>query len=60
MLEMREPLKLFWEGLCQLPYEELKVYILYARDTKGEDLITLFLAAKIATESQIASYWISR
>lgn len=54
VLEMREPLKLFWESLCQLPQEEFKVYILYARDTNGEDLITLFLAAKIVTESQIA------
>ncbi len=53
VLEMREPLKLYWEALCQLPYEEFKVYILYARDTNGEDLITLFLASKIVTESQI-------
>lgn len=54
VLEMREPLKLFWESLCQLPDEEFKVYILYARDTAGEDLIALFLATKIVTESQIA------
>lgn len=54
VLEMREPLKLFWEGLCQLPDEEFRVYILYAQDTNGEDLITLFLAAKVVTESQIA------
>lgn len=54
VLEMREPLKLFWESLCLLPQEEFKVYILYARDTTGEDLITLFLATKIVTESQIA------
>lgn len=51
---MREPLKLFWEALCQLPREELRVYILYASDTSGEDLITLFLAAKIVTEAEIA------
>jgi RNA polymerase sigma factor (sigma-70 family) len=54
LLEMREPLRSFWEGLCQLPREEFKVYILYARDTSGEDLVTLFLAARIATEDQIA------
>src|SRR5215213_2326513 len=54
VLEMREPLKLLWEALCQLPSEEFRVYILYARDTSGEDLITLFLATKIVTESQIA------
>ena len=54
VLEMREPLKLFWEGLCQLPNEEFRVYMLYAHDTNGEDLITLFLAAKVVTEPQIA------
>ena len=54
VLEMREPLKLFWEGLCQLPPEEFKVYILYARDTTGEDIISLFLAARIISEPLIA------
>ena len=54
ILEMREPLKMIWEALCQLPRDEFKVYMLYARDVSGEDLITLFLAAKIVTTSQIA------
>ncbi|MGA9772991.1 MAG: hypothetical protein WBV94_28430 [Blastocatellia bacterium] len=54
ILEMREPLKIIWEGLCQLPRNEFKVYILYARDINGEDLITLFLAARITTASQVA------
>ena len=54
ILEMREPLKMIWEALCQLPRDEFKVYMLYARDVAGEDLITLFLAAKIVTASQIA------
>jgi hypothetical protein len=54
ILEMREPLKLVWEAIRQLPREEFRVYILYASDTSGEDLITLFLAAKIVTESEIA------
>jgi hypothetical protein len=54
ILEMQEPLKLFWEALRQLPCEEFRVYILYASDTSGEDLITLFLAAKIVTETEIA------
>jgi len=54
MLEMRATLRLFWEKLCLLPREEFKVYTLYARDTSGEDIITLFLAARIATESEIA------
>jgi RNA polymerase sigma factor (sigma-70 family) len=54
VLEMREPLKLVWEGLCQLPSEEFKVYILYARNTDGEDLISLFLAAKVVSGSEIA------
>jgi RNA polymerase sigma factor (sigma-70 family) len=53
ILEMREPLKLFWEALRQLPSEEFRVYILYASDTSGEDLITLFLAARIVTETEI-------
>jgi RNA polymerase sigma factor (sigma-70 family) len=54
ILEMREPLKVFWEALCQLPRDEFRVYALYASDTSGEDLITLFLAAKIVTEDEIA------
>ena len=54
ILEMREPLKMIWEALCQLPRDEFKVYMLYAQDDTGEDLITLFLAAKIVTASQIA------
>lgn len=54
ILEMREPLKLFWEALCQLPRDEFRVYALYASDTSGEDLITLFLATKIVTEAEIA------
>lgn len=40
VLEMREPLAMVWEGLCQLPRDEFKSYILYARDMGGEDLIT--------------------
>jgi hypothetical protein len=54
VLEMLEPLTLIWEGLCQLPRDEFKVYILYARDKGGEDLVTLFLAAKVVTASQVA------
>jgi RNA polymerase sigma factor (sigma-70 family) len=56
VLEMHDPLKLFWEGLCQLPSEEFKVYLLYAQDTSGEDLISLFLAARIVSESEIAKF----
>jgi hypothetical protein len=54
ILEMREPLKTIWEALCQLPRDEFKVYILYARTAGGEDLITLFLATRIVTASQVA------
>ena len=54
VLEMREMMKLIWEGLCQLPQKEFRAYILYARDTSGDDLISLFLAAKVVSESQIA------
>lgn len=54
LLEMREPLAMIWEGLRKLPPDEFKVYILYAHDTSGEDLITLFLAAKVVTAAQVA------
>jgi hypothetical protein len=54
VLVMRAPLSRIWRGLCQLPSDELKAYLLYARDTSGEDLITLFLAARIVTEAQVA------
>jgi len=54
ILEMREPLKGMWEGLCRLPRDEFKAYILYARDVGGEDLIALFLDAKVITASQVA------
>jgi RNA polymerase sigma factor (sigma-70 family) len=54
ILEMREPLKRFWEALRLLPRDEFKVYTLYARDSSGEDIITLFLATRIVTEAEIA------
>jgi hypothetical protein len=54
VLEMRDPLILIWRGLRQLPSDEFKAYLLYARDTSGEDLITLFVAARIVTEPQVA------
>ena len=54
ILEMRELLKRIWVGLCQLPRDEFKVYILYARDVRGEDLITLFLDTGVVTASQVA------
>jgi hypothetical protein len=54
VLEMRERLAEFWQGLEELPRREFKAYLLYARDTSGEDLITLFIAAKIVTEREIA------
>jgi hypothetical protein len=54
VLEMREPLMLFWQGLRELPEDQFKAYLLYARDSSGEDLINVLLAAEIATESEIA------
>jgi DNA-directed RNA polymerase specialized sigma24 family protein len=57
ILEMREPLGMVWEGLRQLPRDEFKVYILYAHDTSGEDLLTLFLAAKVVTFVMVSEFW---
>ena len=54
VMEMREPLTLFWRGLCELPRDEFKAYLLYARDAAREDLITLFLDAEITSEREIA------
>lgn len=54
VLEMREPLVLVWQGLCELPRDEFKAYLLYARDSARQDLISLFLDAEIATESEVA------
>ncbi|MEK6321023.1 MAG: sigma-70 family RNA polymerase sigma factor [Acidobacteriota bacterium] len=54
VLEMREPLMRIWQGLQELPHDQLRAYLLYARDSSGEDLINLCLAAEIATESEIA------
>ena len=54
VLEMREPLHMVWQALCQLPRDEFKAYLLYARDSAREDLITLFLDAEITTETEVA------
>jgi hypothetical protein len=55
VLEMRGPLIQFWLGLCKLPRDQFRAYLLYARDSSGEDLTSLFLAAAIATEAEIAA-----
>jgi hypothetical protein len=54
VLELRDPLARIWRGLCQLSSDEIKAYLLYARDSSGEDLVTLFLAARVVTELQVA------
>jgi RNA polymerase sigma factor (sigma-70 family) len=54
VLEMREPLALFWQGVSELPHDQFTAYLLYARDSFGEDLINLLLAAEITTESEMA------
>jgi len=54
VLEMREPLTRVWKGLCELSRDQFKAYLLYARDSSEEDLISLFLDAEITTESEIA------
>jgi RNA polymerase sigma factor (sigma-70 family) len=55
VLEMREPLVRAWRALCELPRDEFKAYLLYARDSASEDLITLFLDAEITTELEVAA-----
>lgn len=54
VLEMREPLTRVWKGLCELSRDQFKAYLLYARDSSEEDLISLFLDAEITTESEVA------
>lgn len=54
VLEMRQPLMLAWQALSELPHDELKAYLLYARDSGREPLITLFVDAEITTELDIA------
>jgi RNA polymerase sigma factor (sigma-70 family) len=53
-LEMREPLGRMWQGLRELRRDQFRAYLLYARDSSGEDLITLLLAAGLTTEAEIA------
>ena len=54
VLEMRAPLKCYWQSLRQLPRDQFRVYLLYARDTSGEDLINLLLDAEITTKTEVA------
>jgi len=54
VLEMREPLMQIWQGLRELPRDQFRAYLLYARDSSGEDLINLLVGAEIATEEEIA------
>jgi RNA polymerase sigma factor (sigma-70 family) len=56
VLEMRAPLMIFWKSLSELPSDQLRAYLLYARDQSGEDLISLLLAARIATEMELAEH----
>ena len=56
MLEMREPLRLYWNRLRELTRDQFRVHLLQARDTLSEeDLINLLLDAEIATKQEIAS-----
>ena len=54
VLEMREPLIRVWSALCALSRDQFKAYLLYARDSSEEDLISLFLDAEITSETEIA------
>lgn len=54
VLEIREPLTRVWKGLCELPRDQFKAYLLHAQDSSEEPLISLFLDAEITTESEIA------
>jgi len=51
---MREPLERTWQELRNLPLDQFKAYVLYARAASGEDLIALLLAASITTEAELA------
>lgn len=55
VLEMREPLTRAWQAISELPADEFKAYLLYARDSGREPLIKLFVDAEITTESEIAA-----
>jgi RNA polymerase sigma factor (sigma-70 family) len=54
VLEMREPLMLAWQALRELPPDEFKAYLLYARTSGGEALIPLLIDAQITTELEIS------
>ena len=56
LLEMREPLKRYWQGLCKLPRDEFRVHLLCAQDTVGdEDMINLLLDAEVTTKGDVAA-----
>ena len=55
VLEMREVLTRFWQGLRELPMDQFTAYLLHSRDASGEDLINLLLGAEITTESELAT-----
>lgn len=53
-LEMRQYLAKAWRVLSEMPREDARAYLLYARDTSGENLLSMFMSVGAATEIEIA------
>jgi RNA polymerase sigma factor (sigma-70 family) len=54
VLELRECLTRAWKVLREMPRNDFKAYMLYARDGSGENLINLFLHVEVTTEEEVA------
>jgi hypothetical protein len=53
-LESQNYLKLIWQEIQQLPKPQRIALLLYLRDEQGNDVVSLFHTARIATIAQIA------
>lgn len=53
-LEMRQYLGRAWRVLSEMPREDARAYLLYARDTSGENLLSMFISVGAATEIEVA------
>lgn len=54
VLELRQSLTRAWKALREMPRDDFKAYMLYARDGSGENLINLFLHVEVTTEEEVA------
>jgi len=54
LLEMREYLGKAWNVILEMPREDARAYLLYARDTSGENLVSMFIAVRAAQEEDVA------